>query len=208
MLPSPSFPFNQSWDLSDPPQFLNSPDMENAYHDSNPSPSLNLIPNCNPNLNSDCNINPNANCNSPSTRALESLFDAFLNTNDLASPSGLVSFILEEVLRRQSSDAEKVALLRNSREFGLHLLNSANRLWRQHDTFSNSLVWPLSHDLSIKVYLCDVTKVSEISWLNGKAMMYYLQWNDATYVFPFPSKSLQDFTVSYNVLQKLSRLHG
>jgi hypothetical protein len=68
-----------------------------------------------------------------------------------SSPSGMAAVVLEEVLRRQSSDAHKVELLTSLREFGLHLHDSASRLWRQHKTHCNSLVWPLSHDLNLKV---------------------------------------------------------
>eukprot|EP00250_Pteridium_aquilinum_P013515 c21383_g1_i4 orf=103-918(+) len=108
--------------------------MENPYPNPNPkSPIANLTPN--------------------TQRLVEALMETILSTPDLALPSSSshVSNALEQALLRRS-DGEKVDLLERSVFLGTYLQDVAYRLWRKHDSFCNSAIWPLTYDLTIKVF--------------------------------------------------------
>ncbi|MCO5581390.1 hypothetical protein L7F22_035273 [Adiantum nelumboides] len=91
---------------------------------------------------------PAQNAHDNTQGPLEALVDALFSTPDLSSQ---LSHALEQALRRRP-DAEKIDLLQRSVLLGAHLQNAANRLWRQHDTSCNSANWPLTYDLTIKVF--------------------------------------------------------
>ncbi|KAH7284469.1 hypothetical protein KP509_34G055400 [Ceratopteris richardii] len=85
----------------------------------------------------------------PNTQtAADVLVEVLLGAQDLSSQ---LSHALEQALSRRP-DVEKVDLLRRSVLLGTQLKNAASRLWREYDTSCNSINWPLSHDLTIKIF--------------------------------------------------------
>ncbi|KAI5061066.1 hypothetical protein GOP47_0023571 [Adiantum capillus-veneris] len=67
-----------------------------------------------------------------------------VNTHD--NTQGALEALVDALLRTPDLSLQRSVLL------GTHLQNAANRLWRQHDTSCNSANWPLTYDLTIKVF--------------------------------------------------------
>lgn len=82
------------------------------------------------------------------SEAMDQLLETLLNNSD----SQLLAESLERLLDKQASDRDKNVFLEKSLEFGHHLQEAAEKLARQRATHHNYIVWPLTHDLTVKVF--------------------------------------------------------
>ncbi|XP_024377940.1 F-box protein SKIP17 isoform X1 [Physcomitrium patens] len=78
--------------------------------------------------------------------------DAMLETLVRNDDLGMLSSALERIIMQQKSEFEKAYVLEKSACFGLRLHEVAGKLTRQQAAQHNSAVWPLTHDLTVKVF--------------------------------------------------------
>lgn len=78
--------------------------------------------------------------------------DQLLETLLQNSDSQVLAESLERLLDKQASDRDKNMFLEKSLDFGCHLQEAANKLTRQRATHHNYIVWPLTYDLTVKVF--------------------------------------------------------
>lgn len=74
--------------------------------------------------------------------------ETLLNNSDCQD----VAESLERLLNKQASDRDKNMFLERSQNFGYHLQEAAKKMARQRATDHNYIVWPLRHDLTVKVF--------------------------------------------------------
>ena len=84
---------------------------------------------------------------------MDAMLEALLKDGDL----GMLSGALERIIAKQKTEFEKASVLAKAGSFGVHLQEVADRLARQQASQHNSLVWPLTQDLTVKVSNCPLT---------------------------------------------------
>lgn len=80
--------------------------------------------------------------------AMDQLLETLLQNSD----SQVLAESLERLLDKQASDRDKNIFLEKSLDFGCRLQEAANKLTRQRATHHNYIVWPLTYDLTVKVF--------------------------------------------------------
>ncbi|CAM8923152.1 unnamed protein product [Rhodiola kirilowii] len=94
---------------------------------------------------------PNNNMTTP----LDSLLGAFLEAFDspsLSSSSTSLDFAFDRLVESEDSDPDRVALIDRATRIGAALLEAGKRSARNRASALNSAIWPLPHDLTIKVF--------------------------------------------------------
>ncbi|XP_057438658.1 F-box protein At4g02733 isoform X2 [Lotus japonicus] len=86
----------------------------------------------------------------PRPEQVENLLNAFLSLSDLPSLSLDLSF--ENLLQSMPAPHDSSDLIDRALKMGSLLLHVANHSSRKRASHHNSLSWPLSHDLTIKVF--------------------------------------------------------
>ncbi|XP_057860349.1 F-box protein At4g02760 isoform X2 [Cryptomeria japonica] len=84
----------------------------------------------------------------PYNNNMEEVLEALLESSE----SHLLAESLERLMEKRVTDVEKNYFLEKSLDLGQRLQEAANRLTRQRATDHNSLTWPLTHDLTVKVF--------------------------------------------------------
>lgn len=81
-----------------------------------------------------------------------SKMDAMLESLVKEADLGMLSAAMERIMRKQGTESEKSDVLQKSVSFGAHLQEVAENLSRQQSFLHNSAVWPLTQDLTVKVF--------------------------------------------------------
>ncbi|KAH9301885.1 hypothetical protein KI387_013468, partial [Taxus chinensis] len=85
---------------------------------------------------------------SPPYNNVDEILEALLKSSE----NHVLADSLERLMNKRVTDVEKNAFLEKSLVLGQCLQEAAQRLARQRSTDHNSLVWPLTHDLTVKVF--------------------------------------------------------
>lgn len=84
----------------------------------------------------------------PQNNNMEDALESLLENSE----NNLLAESLERLMEKRVTDVEKNSLLEKAVDLGQRLQEAANRLTRQRSAEHNSLVWPLAHDLTVKVF--------------------------------------------------------
>lgn len=79
---------------------------------------------------------------------MDQLLETLLNNSDCQ----VLAESLERLLDKRANDRDKNMFLERSLDFGYHLQEAAKKMARQRATHHNCFVWPLTHDLTVKVF--------------------------------------------------------
>jgi hypothetical protein len=84
---------------------------------------------------------------------MDAMLEALLAEGDV----GMLSGALERIVAKQKTELEKASVVAKAGSFGVHLQKVADELSREQAAQHNSVVWPLTQDLTVKVSNCWLT---------------------------------------------------